>query len=147
MYLSYVQRASPNSKWLLSNPLPKSRVCIYPLTWRCYLKEVPWGFFRIRGGYSQHGISQPHMGCGRTVDSGLGTGALPFETHNRWCLDISVTYLYPVRNGHILAFQIRKTHLQRIPTPPSNRLAGIPGPVSHHINAFVVHLWGQSLNI
>ena len=39
MNLLYVQRACPNSKWLLSNLLAKSRVCIYSLTWLCYLKE------------------------------------------------------------------------------------------------------------
>ena len=43
MYLSYVQRACPNSKWLLSNPLPKSRVCIYPLTWLCYFNNYDPG--------------------------------------------------------------------------------------------------------
>ena len=50
MYLSYVQRASPNSKWLLSNPLPKSSVGMYSLTWLCYLKC---------GAHSRNLTSQP----------------------------------------------------------------------------------------
>ena len=87
------------------------------------------------------------MGRGRTVASGLGTGALPFATHKRWCLNMSVTYLYLVRNGHILPFQIRKKYLQRIITPPPNRLAGIPGLVSQHKSTFVVDLWRQNFEI
>ena len=84
---------------------------------------------------------------------GIWNGLVCQLVLDKFNLKFCVCYFWTSKNsiwldpGYLKIDFFWKTYFQQIPTPPTNRLAGIPGLVSQHKSTFVVDLWGQNFEI